>query len=284
MTGSGETETATLDLRRRRVGQETGGRDGRAVLLDRHPPWVVAMDYRTRFTGTASSRRRRRSGASSRHSPWRWPKLRARGSAGLRRTFRARLIFGGEEWWHYGPRIKPGDRLTQRRWFHDYKSTDTKFAGPTLFTAATTPLQSAWYTGVQERSTSIRYLAAEAERRGPEQSSKMPRWAGAVARGRRDTGVAHVNRGGTSPFADVSIGDRLLRRVRPPRFELRDQYPPSCSTSGQLSLGGARRDRGSVGEPGSGLGGWLRFRRRGSEIDPRLRDGLYVGPSRGAST
>jgi hypothetical protein len=35
------------------------------------------------------------------------------------------LIFGGEEWWHYGPRIKPGDRLTQRRYFHDYKVSDT---------------------------------------------------------------------------------------------------------------------------------------------------------------
>ena len=48
------------------------------------------------------------------------------------------LIFGGEEWWHYGPRLKPGDRLTQQRRFHDYKLSDTKFAGPTLFSRGDT--------------------------------------------------------------------------------------------------------------------------------------------------
>src|SRR5436305_4324412 len=48
------------------------------------------------------------------------------------------MIFGGDEWWLHGPRILPGDRLTQRRRFLDYKVTDTKFAGPTMFSRADT--------------------------------------------------------------------------------------------------------------------------------------------------
>jgi hypothetical protein len=45
------------------------------------------------------------------------------------------LIFGGEEWWFYGTRIRPGDRLSQQRRFDGYKVSDTKFAGPTMFSS-----------------------------------------------------------------------------------------------------------------------------------------------------
>ena len=77
------------------------------------------------------------------------------------------LIFGGEEWWFYGHRVRPGDQLFQERRFHDYKVTDTKFAGPTMFQRGDTTHTNQNGTLVaRERSTSIRYLAAEAERRG----------------------------------------------------------------------------------------------------------------------
>ena len=60
------------------------------------------------------------------------------------------LIFGGEEWWFYGTRIRPGDTLKQERRFHDYKVTDTNFAGPTMFSRGdTAPLQPAWLAGRQ---------------------------------------------------------------------------------------------------------------------------------------
>ena len=74
------------------------------------------------------------------------------------------LIFGGEEWWFHGPRIKPGDRLFQERRFHGYKVRDTKFAGPTMFSSGDTFHTNQHGVPVaKERSTSIRYLAAEAE-------------------------------------------------------------------------------------------------------------------------
>src|SRR3546814_3372148 len=31
------------------------------------------------------------------------------------------LIFGGEEWWFYGPGVRPGDKLVQERRFDGYK-------------------------------------------------------------------------------------------------------------------------------------------------------------------
>ena len=43
------------------------------------------------------------------------------------------LIFGGDEWWFFGPRIYPGDHLVCHRMPFDYKVRDTSFAGPTCF-------------------------------------------------------------------------------------------------------------------------------------------------------
>jgi acyl dehydratase len=48
------------------------------------------------------------------------------------------MLFGGDEWWFYGPRIFPGDRLTTDRMLFDYKVTQTKFAGPTMFSRGDT--------------------------------------------------------------------------------------------------------------------------------------------------
>src|SRR3546814_3905502 len=70
------------------------------------------------------------------------------------------------EWWHYGYRIRPGDQLFQERRFHDYKVADTKFAGPTVFQRGDTLHRNQHGTPVaKSRSTAIRYLAAEAEKR-----------------------------------------------------------------------------------------------------------------------
>jgi len=90
------------------------------------------------------------------------------------------LLFGGEEWWFYGHRVRPGDKLFQERRFYDYKVTDTKFAGPTMFQRGDTVHRTQHGTLVaKERATSIRYLAAEAEKRNLFQGNdqtKKPVW------------------------------------------------------------------------------------------------------------
>src|SRR5262249_3970676 len=125
------------------------------------------------------------------------------------------LIFGGEEWWHYGPRLKPGDLLTQERRFHDYKLADTKFAGPTLFQRGDTLHRDQNGTPVaKERSTSIRYLAAEAEKRKmyANQLPPKPKWTAEkmaeIDKIRWDWILS--GREGVSPrFDEVDVGHRL---------------------------------------------------------------------------
>src|ERR1700743_2356477 len=48
------------------------------------------------------------------------------------------LIFAGEEWWFYGPPVRPGDKLVQERRFDGYSVSETAFAGPTTFTRCDT--------------------------------------------------------------------------------------------------------------------------------------------------
>src|ERR1700736_934937 len=129
------------------------------------------------------------------------------------------LIFGGEEWWFYGYRIRPGDKLFQERRFHDYKVTETKFAGPTMFSRGDTVHTKQHGTLVaRERSTAIRYLYEEATKRGmfENQLGDIKRWTQTeleeVERLRREW--LESNRMGVSPrFDEVKIGDTLPRRV-----------------------------------------------------------------------
>ena len=201
------------------------------------------------------------------------------------------LIFGGEEWWHYGPRLRPGDRLTQKRRFHDYKVADTKFAGPTLFSRGdTVHLNQHGDPVCQERATSIRYLAVEAERRGvlgAAGAGKMPVWTRDQLEAIERERFAWImsNRAGHTPhFEEVSIGDRLPRRVIGPHTlaTFTTEYRAFV-----FNIWGSFRWVAPPGvedpwinqDPGwpAGFG----FDETGARLDPRLRDGLYVGPSRG---
>ncbi|OAA18994.1 acyl dehydratase [Frankia sp. EI5c] len=200
------------------------------------------------------------------------------------------LIFGGEEWWFYGPRVRPGDKLYQKRRFHDYKVTDTKFAGPTMFSRGdTTHTNQVGDLVARERSTAIRYLASEAEKRGMYESQlgELKRWT--------QTELAEIeklrhswllsNRAGVSPaFEEVKVGDVLPRRVIGPHSIA------SFTTEYRAFLFNIWGTFQWVAPPGiedpwvNQDPGWVEgfgFDEEGARIDPRLRDGLYVGPSRG---
>ena len=58
------------------------------------------------------------------------------------------LIFGGEEWWFYGHRMRPGDRLFQERRFHDYKVVRDQVRRPHHVLARRHhPHQPEWHIG-----------------------------------------------------------------------------------------------------------------------------------------
>jgi acyl dehydratase len=200
------------------------------------------------------------------------------------------LIFGGEEWWFYGCPVRVGDQLFQERRFHDYKVIETKFAGPTMFSRGDTIHRNQHGTLVaRERSTAIRYLAAEAEKRGmyEDQVGEVRRWTQAELSGieklRYDWLMS--NRMGTSPhFEEVKVGDKLPRRVIGPHSiasfttEYRAFLFNIWGTFHWVAPSGVE-DPWVYQDPGwvEGFG----FDEEGAKIDPRLRDGLYVGPSRG---
>ncbi|HMG41888.1 MAG TPA: MaoC family dehydratase N-terminal domain-containing protein, partial [Acidimicrobiales bacterium] len=88
------------------------------------------------------------------------------------------MIFGGDEWWFFGPRIEPGDRIKQERMLFDYKVTETKFAGPTMFSRGdTTYINDRGEMIAKQRSTSIRYLAEEARKRAQFSEQEDPVWS-----------------------------------------------------------------------------------------------------------
>ncbi|WP_329320919.1 MaoC family dehydratase [Streptomyces sp. NBC_01262] len=200
------------------------------------------------------------------------------------------LIFGGEEWWFYGSRVRVGDTLFQERRFHDYKVADTKFAGPTMFSRGdTTHTNQHGALVARERSTAIRYLAAEAEKRGmyENQLGEIKRWTQAelteIEKLRHDWLLS--NRLGVSPhFEEVKVGDKLPRRVIGPHSiatfttEYRAFLFNIWGTFGWVAPEGVA-DPWVNQDPG-----WVEgfaFDEEGAKIDPRKRDGLYVGPSRG---
>ncbi|MBW2295549.1 MAG: MaoC family dehydratase N-terminal domain-containing protein, partial [Deltaproteobacteria bacterium] len=87
------------------------------------------------------------------------------------------MLFGGDEWWFFGPRIEQGDKIARDAMLFDYKVTKTKFAGPTMFSRGDTLyVNDSGAMVAKQRSTSIRYLAEEAVRIGLFNDDKDPVW------------------------------------------------------------------------------------------------------------
>lgn len=277
----------------RRVGQEVGG--GQLIepcaTVDIRR-WVMALDYPNPIHWDCAFAKSSRFGGIV--APQSFPVAMDIGHGAQPSCVGvipgSHLIFGGEEWWHYGARVKPGDRLNQKRWFIDYKLTDTGFAGPTLFQRGDTLHSNQDGTPVSKvRSTSIRYLAAEAERRGnlKGKAGVAPRWSREdllKAEGERMAWILSNREGHTPRFSEVKVGDRLPRRLIGPHSltsfasEYRAFIFNVWGTFNWVAPEGVE-DPWVNQDPG-----WVEgfaFDYEGAKIDPRLRDGLYVGPSRG---
>lgn len=200
------------------------------------------------------------------------------------------LIFGGEEWWFYGPRVRPGDQLFQTRRFHRFKVADTKFAGPTVFSEGDTFHRNQHGAPVaKERSTSIRYLVAEAEKRGMYRNQLEPvrSWTAQERKEIADTRYAWIlsNREGTSPnFEEVEVGARLPRRVLGPHTPVTfaceyRAFMFNAWGSWHWSIPQGIEDPWVNQDAGFTKGFEIDY--EGVKIDPRVRDGLFQGPSSG---
>jgi acyl dehydratase len=193
------------------------------------------------------------------------------------------MIFGGDEWWFFGPRIFPGDHIRMERRFVDYEVRDTKFAGPTMFSRGDTLYVNQRGDPVaRQRSTAVRYLAEEARRRGFfDRTAPRPTWTAerlADIEARRLAWIRSGTRGRRMTWREVPLGARLPTRPIGPHTIA--SFTTEWRAFTMTVWGAVRYDDDRHIEEA----GWLPEMSRDLEAareDPALADGLYRGPSRG---
>ena len=193
------------------------------------------------------------------------------------------MIFGGDEWWFYGVRIRPGDRIRQDRMLFDYKVAETKFAGPTMFSRGdTTYINQNGVVVCKQRSTSVRYRADDARDKALFMQDEEPAWSDAALEDlekRKFEYFQSIHDLGHDRRLFVKEGDRLAQRVIGPHTIA------SFTTEWRsylMTVWGAFE--GTGGPSSLWRAGWLPEMDRDHEaakIDPSQSDGLYKGPSRG---
>jgi hypothetical protein len=194
------------------------------------------------------------------------------------------MLFGGDEWWFFGPRILPGDLLRSERLAFDYKVARTSFAGQTMFQRGdTTYVKQNGDIVAKQRSTSIRYLVANAQKlQSLKALEEEPEWTDEemerVDRQKLEyyrTFQDHVNR----TLENVRDGEKLPQGVIGPHSV------QSFTTEWRSYLFTVWGSNYPDGRPTStGQAGWLPEMSSDQEkgkVDPAQVDGLYKGPSRG---
>ncbi|MGH9028442.1 MAG: FAS1-like dehydratase domain-containing protein [Acidimicrobiales bacterium] len=193
------------------------------------------------------------------------------------------MIFGGDEWWFAGPRIYPGDLLRMKRRFVDYKVSDTKFAGPTMFSRGETVyLNQRGDSVAKQWSTAVRYRADIARERGFfEQAAPRPTWTQQRLEEIEDQRLSWIRSraGAVSPrIEELETGQRLPTRPIGPHSL------PSLATEWRGYIFTVWGSTFHEGPDHLAEAGWLTEMDRdleGAKEDPELGDGLYHGPSRG---
>jgi acyl dehydratase len=193
------------------------------------------------------------------------------------------MLFGGDEWWFYGPRIFPGDRIRMERLAYDYRVTDTSFAGPTMFQRGdTTYINDRGELIARQRSTSIRYLAENARRLGAFADSEEPHWTDGDIAGLEQEKYEYYQTFQNHPrrsSGDVSAGEKLPRGIIGPHSR--------TSFTGEwrsyiFTIWGSHAPDG--GPSSTMQAGWLpemTADRAAAAVNPAWADGLDYGASRG---
>jgi acyl dehydratase len=199
------------------------------------------------------------------------------------------LLFGGDEWWFYGPRIVAGDLIHNERIPFDYVVKDTKFAGPTCFQRGDNHYynQSGDKIATQ-RSTSIRYRADLAREMGGAQpgASDDPEWTDAQLADFEKQKVEYIQMLHDLGHAkrywdDVKVGDKLTTRVIGPHSIA------SFTTEWRayiFTIWCGMRRRTDLDMEALGFTAEMAGKEQDPVMEkenPELSDGAYIGPSRG---
>jgi len=196
------------------------------------------------------------------------------------------LLFGGDEWWFYGPRIFDGDLIYNERIPFDYVVKETGFAGPTCFQRGDNNYYKEDGTPIaRQRSTSIRYRAEAGGDNVDTTQFDEPPWTDeeiVTMEERRLSWVKMLHDLGHAErwWDDIRVGDTLPERVFGPHSVA------SFATEWRaylMTIWGAidfrKQDLEGMGFTRE-MAGW--------ENDPDMMisnpfvtDGAYYGPSRG---
>jgi acyl dehydratase len=195
------------------------------------------------------------------------------------------MLFGGDEWWFYGPRIRPGDKIRCDRMLVDYKVTHTKFAGPTMFSRGDTTYVNQYGEIIgKQRSTSIRYRADNARAFNSfGEQAKAPEWTVDRLEKIEAEKFAYYSTFQNHPrrtIKDVNDAEELPRRPIGPHTL---QTFTSEWRSYIFTVWGANLVDTAMLTT-TDYAGWLPEMTRSNEkamIDPTYADGLYYGASRG---
>jgi hypothetical protein len=194
------------------------------------------------------------------------------------------MIFGGDEWWFFGPLIEPGDRISHDRMLFDYKVAETKFAGPTMFSRGdTTYIKQTGEVVCKQRSTSVRYLAENARKKGFFAGRTRRQWTEQEIEDLEKRKMDYAQ-----SFLDLGHEKRLFVRVgdKLPTRPIGPHTIASFTTEWRsylMTVWGATREVPAL-ESSTLEAGWLPEMSRDREaakVDPSHADGLYKGPSRG---
>ena len=197
------------------------------------------------------------------------------------------LLFGGDEWWFYGPRMQGGDRIWNERIPFDYTVKDTKFAGPTCFQRG----DNFYYNQAgdlicKQRSTTIRYNQEAGKDNAPTDGFDDPVWTdedleSLEARKMEWIQMLHDLGHDRRWWDDVIVGAALPERVIGPHSIVSFTTEWRAYTFTQWggthrrtdldmeALGFVKEMAGHENDPVM------------EAINPEFTDGAYFGPSRG---
>ncbi|MFV8817584.1 FAS1-like dehydratase domain-containing protein [Haliea sp. E17] len=197
------------------------------------------------------------------------------------------LIFGGDEWWFYGPRLFAGDQVILQKTPFDYVVKETGFAGPTCFQRG----DNDYYKQdgalfARQRSTSIRYRRDLALEKGSLTQTDDPAWtdeelADIETRKLEYINMMHELGHGRRFWDDCNVGDALPVRVFGPHSVA--SFATEWRSYLMTVWGAAHRNRdcdpGALGYVGPMAG--FEMDPIEERINPENTDGAYIGPSRG---
>jgi hypothetical protein len=197
------------------------------------------------------------------------------------------LIFGGDEWWFFAPRLFDGDRVVHEKIPFDYVVKDTKFAGPTCFQRG----DNNYYNQhgeliARQRSTSIRYRRDLAVEMNAITGADDTEWSDQdmqdIERRKLEyIDMMHELGHRKRYWEDVAQGDKLPTRVFGPHSitSFTTEWRAYLFTTWGTSHRSGEIDPVDLGFVGEMAG--FEFDPVMERRNPEVTDGAYVGPSRG---